>query len=246
MMHRTWQEFITHFCGRSMVAFGCALAVVAQAAERRPAKATKEAQEAPPVLMSRTGGGNSWADVKELAAAAETGNPKAKAQLGEILLRGDKEQGVAQDRARALTLLEQAARAGEGSAAFRIGMLLDDGDGVKQDRERAGAYFRAAAAGGVAEAFHNVGAAFASGRGAKRDYTEALGWLILATKRGADAGPEVALRQHLQALKRLEVIAAGERRALAIEKEFAARKVTDLLPSPTPILLTDNAAPTGR
>lgn len=198
------------------------------------------------MLMSRTGGGNSWADVKELTAAAEKGNPKARAQLGEMLLRGDKDHGVAQDRVRALNLLEQAARAGEGSAAFRIGMLLDDGDGVKQDRERAAAYFRAAAAGGVAEAFHNIGAAYASGRGAKRDYPEALGWLILATKRGADSAAETALRQHLQTMKRLEWIAAGERRAVEIEKEFNGRGVADLLPPAAPLQLMDNAPATAR
>lgn len=227
-----------HWGARLGFAVGCALAVGAQATDRKPAKAVKEAQDAPPVLMSRTGGGNSWADVKELAAAAENGNSKAKAQLGEMLWRGDKEHGVVQDRARALNLLEQAARAGEASAAFRIGMLLDDGDGVKQDRERATAYFRAAAAGGITESLHNLGAAYASGHGVKRDYAEALGWLILATKRGADAAAETALRQHLHTLKRRELIAAGERRSVEIEKEVEGRQLTDFLPPPGRILLS--------
>jgi TPR repeat protein len=246
-----WQNTLRSTPGRNWIhrvvgVLACTAAVVATAADRRRAKPAQEAQDAAPVLMSRTGGGNSWADVKELTAAADKGNPKAKAQLGELLLKGDKEHGVTQDRARALTLLEQAARAGEGSAAFRIGMVLDDGDGVKQDRERAAAYFRAAAAGGVAEAFHNLGAAHASGRGAKRDYAEALGWLILATKRGADSSAETALRQHLHTLKRPETIAAAERRAVQLEQEFAGKKVADLLPPPAPLLLTNAGAPTGR
>lgn len=222
------------------------LAVTAIAADRKPAKKDKEPNDAPPVLMSRTGGGNSWADVKELTAAAEKGNPKAKAQLGEMLLRGDPEHQVKQDRTRALTLLEQAARAGEGSAAFRIGMLLDDGEGVQQDRGRALAYFRAAAAGGVAEAFHNLGAAYASARGVKRDYAEALGWLILATKHGADATTETALRNRIRTLKRPAWIAAGERRATEIEQEFARSKVADFLPPPEPLLSVQSPAAPKR
>ena len=221
------------------------LASAAVAADRKPDKKDKEPKDSPPVLMSRTGGGNSWADVKELTAAAEKGNPKAKAQLGELLLRGDPEHKVTQDRPKALILLEQAARAGEGSAAFRIGMLLDDGDGVKQDRTRALAYFRAAAAGGVSEAFHNLGAAYASARGVKRDYAEALCWLVLATKRGADAQAETALRQHIQTMKRPEWTVAGERRATEIEQEFARGKVADFLPPPEPLLsVQPPAAPT--
>ncbi len=206
-------------------------------------KEKKETADSAPVLLSRTGGGNTWSDLAELQAAAQKGNPKAEAQLGELLWRGE---GVTQDRQRALSLLEKAARASEGSAAFRIGMLLDDGDGVKQDRERALAYFRAAAAGGVAEAFHNLGAAYASARGVKRDYVEALGWLILAGKHGADARAETALREHIQELKRPEWIAAGERRATEIEQEFARRKMVEFLPSASPLLLAESPPAAGR
>ena len=58
------------------------------------AKETKE-KDSGPVLMSRTGGagGDSWADLKELQQAAAKGNPKAEAQLGEMLLRGELERG---------------------------------------------------------------------------------------------------------------------------------------------------------
>lgn len=195
-----------------------------------------------PILMSRTGGGSTFADVNELKAAAEKGNPKAEAQFGEMLLRGDATNAVVQDRAAGIAMLEKAARAGESSAAFRIGMLLDDGDGVTQDRVRALAYFKAAAAGGANEAYHNIGAAYASARGVKRDYAEGLAWLILAKKRGAQSDAEQALRDRMQKLGRPEMLAAAEKRAGEIERELARQKPVDLLPPPAAFNSGDTAS----
>ncbi len=188
------------------------------------------AQDSKPILLSRTGGG-AWANAKELEASAKNGNPKACAQLGEALLRGD--QDFPQDVPRALTLLEQAARAGQASAAFRLGMLLDHGDNVALDHARALAYFRAAAAGGAAEAFHNLGVAYSTtGHGVKRDYAEALAWLILAKKHGTTTNADDALRSHLRSLRHPELIAAGEKRAPELERELAQGGVVKFLPPP--------------
>ena len=190
------------------------------------------AQDSAPVLLSRTGGeGGTWADLKELQAAAAKGNPKAETQLGEMLLRGD---GVPQNEARAVALLEKAARTGQSAAAFRIGMLLSQGEhGVARDSVRALAYFQASAAGGEAEAFFNLGAAHANGRGVKRDYAEALGWLIVARQRGADANAEQSLRAQLKS--RPTWIETGERRAKEIDAELKDKQVVDLLPLPAPL-----------
>lgn len=190
------------------------------------------AQDSKPVLLSRTGGG-SWSNVKELKASADRGNPKACAQLGEMMLRGAPE--VPQDVSRALTLLEQGARGGEASAAFRIGMLLEKGDSVALDQPRALAYFRAAAAGGAAEAMHNLGVAYSTGRGVKRDYAEALAWLVLAKKRGAVSTAADELRAHVKSLGHPEWIAAGEKRAPELERELAQSTVAKLLPPPAPL-----------
>lgn len=195
----------------------------------------REAKDSAPILMSRDGGSATWANVGELRAAAEKGDPKAQAQFGEVLLRG--EDGVVADKPRAIAMLEKAARAGEASAAFRLGMVFDDGNGVPQDRTRAMAYFRAAAAGGAMEALHNLGAAYASGSGVRRDYAEGLAWLILAKKRGSESPAENAVRAQIQKQRRPELIALAERRAAELEREFAGRKVTDFLPgvdSPAP------------
>lgn len=177
-----------------------------------------------------------WADVKELTAAANKGNRKAQAQLGEMLLRGNAEHKVTQDRAKGLAMLEQAARAGDPSAAFRIGMLLDDGDGVAQDRGRALDYWRAAAAGGSGEAYHNIGAAYAGGRGVKPDFAEALGWLTLAGKHGASATAAQALRTQLEERGGAEIIARGDLRTEEIERELAARKIVEWLPPAAPLV----------
>lgn len=189
-------------------------------------------QDSAPVLLARTGGkAEAWADLAELQAAAAQGNPKAETQLGELLLRGD---GITRDDARAVALLEKAARAGHSGAAFRLGMLLTSGEnGVAVDPARALAYFRAAAAGGAVEAFFNIGAAFASGRGVKRDYAEALAWLIVARQRGADGRAEESLRAQIKS--RPAWIATGERRAKEIAAECNHRKVVDCLPPPAPL-----------
>lgn len=214
--------------------------MMTQAFAAKPSKEVKDAKDAGPVLMSRTGGGGgAWSDVKELQLAAAKGNPKAEAQLGEMLLRGE---SIAKDEKRAVALLEKAARAGHSGAAFRIGMLLAHGEsGVANDPVRALGYFRAAAAGGEKEAFFNIGAAHASARGVKRDYGEALGWLIVARQHGADASTETALRAQIKSQPAW--IAKGERRAKEIALEFAGKKVVDLLPPPASLEFAAEPAP---
>ncbi len=189
-----------------------------------------------PVLISRTGGGGAgWSNLAELKSAAEKGNPRACAEYGELLLHdGD----APKDVPRALQLLEQAARAAQAQAAFRIGMLLEEGEVIAQDRARAVAYLRAAAVGGVAEAFRNVGVAYSTGRGVKLDYAEALAWFILAEKHGTAGTVAADLRTFLTKQRRIDPIAAGERRAPELERELAQTDVVKALPSPAPLAAT--------
>ncbi len=188
---------------------------------------SKDARDSAPVLTARLGGGGtSWSNLKELRDAVSAGNVSAEAQLGEMLLRGD---SMPADEGAAVILLEKAARGGHAGAAFRVGMLLSQGEGgIGRDLGAALAYFKAAAAGGEKEGFFNIGAAFASARGVKRDYGEALGWLIVAREYGADVSAETSLR--LQIKSQVTWIAKGERRAKEIAVEFTGRKVTEFLP----------------
>jgi TPR repeat protein len=194
-----------------------------------------------PVLMSKTGGGPAWSTMPELEAAVKKGNPKAKAQLGDLLLRGE---GVNPDPARALPLLDEAARAGEAGAAFRLGMTLLADNVVDSDPPRAAAYLRAAAVGGNDEAFRNLGVLYSKGRnGVKRDYTEALAWLILAEKHDTAETVGKDLRKYLTRIQRAEFIAAGEKRAPLLEAELAKTTVAQSLPPAGPFAIIANAAP---
>jgi hypothetical protein len=181
-----------------------------------------------------------WTNLAELEAFAARGHLQACAQLGEQLLRGD---GVAQNIPRALPLLESAARGGIGSAIFRLGMVYEEGQGVTRDRLRALEYFRAAAAAGEPEGFFNVGAAYVGAHGVKRDYTEGLAWIILAAKRGAGGNTEQTVRDRILKLRRPEWIRAAETRALAIERELAAKKPAEFLPTSAALVPPRAVAP---
>jgi TPR repeat protein len=207
------------------------LAGVLTSAGCLPAVGASAADSAPKLLSAVGPKSETWSDVRELEAAAATGNPRAEAALGELLLRGD---GLPRDDVRALALLEKSARAGHGPAAFRLGFLLSRGEnGAARDPARASAYFRAAAAAGEPEAFFNLGAAHANGRGVKRDYAEALAWLTVAKRRGADNGTEASLRQQLS--RQTAVLAKAERRVGEIEAELKDAAAASFLPPSAPL-----------
>lgn len=200
-------------------------------ADHLSAAETRTADSEPKLLSTVGSKSETWSDVRELEAAAAKGNPRAEAALGELLLRGD---GLPRDDARALSLLEKSARVGHGPAAFRLGFLLSRGEnGAARDPARGVAYFRAAAAAGEPEAFFNLGAAHANGRGVKRDYAEALAWLTVAKRRGADNGTEASLRQQLA--KQTSLLAKSERRVGEIEAELKNAAPGSFLPPVAPL-----------
>lgn len=198
------------------------------------------AADSGPQLVSISAGGSAWVTIAQLTEAADLGNPKACAQLGEMLVRGTTKD-LPRDPKRGLALLEQAARAGDAAAAFRLGMVLEEGDAAEQDWPRAFAYLRAAAVGGVDEAFRNVGVAYSKGRGVKRDYAEALAWFILAQNHDTADSLVEDLRAHLTRLHRPELIAAAERRVPELERELAKTTVAQSLPPPAPFVVTNQA-----
>ena len=72
----------------------------------------------------------------------------------------------------------------------------------------------------------------------KRDYAEAYGWLLLAQQRATAGTVADELRAYLTQLRRPELIAAGERRAPALERELAQTSVAKALPLPAPLVFT--------
>ena len=174
-----------------------------------------------PKLLSTTGGNGSvrWSNMAELKKAAAAHDPKACAQYGDALLRGD---GVTKDIAQAMMFLREAAAAGEANASFRLGKIYDDGELAPKDYPKAFAYYSDAAKAGVSEAQYNLGVMYAGAHGVKRDYVEGLAWLIVATKNGAPADGEKQVRERLTKTNHQQQIIDAEQRAAEIIKDPAA------------------------
>jgi hypothetical protein len=180
----------------------------------RPALAAEPADSAPK-LISTTGGKNGarWSTVAQLKKAADANDPKACAQYGEMLLRGD---DLPQDVTQAISYLQKAMDGGEPNAAFRLGKIYYDGEFVPRDYAKAFSFYSTAAAAGVAEAQYNLGVMYAGAHGVKRDYVEGLAWLIAATKNGAAGDGEKQVREQLQKTNRQKQISSAEQRAAEI------------------------------
>jgi hypothetical protein len=217
------------------LAFGT---VAMAAAAERPAAKT-DGDNAPPQLVSRTGGGPRWTSIAEVKRDAEKGVPAACLELAGCYESG---RDVPKDIVKALALYQQAATGGEANGWFRLGKIYADGLGVEPDLPKALGYYRQGARAGVVEAQYNVGAMLVSARGVKRDWVEGLAWLIVAARHGAPLAGEQQVRAQLA--KRPADIAAAELRAEEISNLLSPRKSAiepapasrDKLPSvqPTP------------
>lgn len=200
------------------------------------AKKGAEPTDAPPQLISATGGGAKWATVEQLKQFAALGDPQACFELADRCVEGD---GVPRNIPQAVALFEQAAKKGIADGWFRLGKIYHDGLEGAPDYARALENFTTAARLGVAEAQHNIGAMLVSARGVKRDYVEGLAWLLVAKKSGASSDAEAQVRARLA--RRPMDITAAEARAAEISKNLsnATVQATALgaptkLPSPPP------------
>jgi len=187
----------------------------AGAAERPAPKA--DSDNAPPQLVSRTGGGPRWTSIADVKRDAGKGVPAACFELAGCYESG---RDVPKDIAKALALYQQAATGGEANGWFRLGKIYADGLGVESDLPKAFEYYRQGAFAGVVEAQYNVGAMLVSARGVKRDWVEGLAWLIVAAKHGAPPGGEQQVRAQLA--KRPDDIAAAEQRAETLLHQIAS------------------------
>ena len=75
--------------------------------------------------------------------AIENNHPRAMLYLGRILLGGI--NILKADIPRALTLIEQAANAGDAESQFQLGILFENGEAVEQDLPSAIRWYQAAA-----------------------------------------------------------------------------------------------------
>jgi len=204
-----------HFSGFRGAIF-CASALFAFTSGRSALAA--EPGNSAPKLISTTGGkkGVRWSTAAELKKAADANDPKACAQYGDMLLRGDE---IPQDVAQAMSYLQKAMDGGEPNAAFRLGKIYYDGEFVPKDYAKAFSYYSTAATAGVVEAQYNLGVMYAGAHGMKRDYVEGLAWLIVATKNGAAGDGEKQVREQLQKTNHQKLIPTAEQRAAEILKD---------------------------
>ncbi len=209
--------------------------VLAGAAERPTPGA--DSDNAPPQLISRTGGGPRWTSIADVKRDAEKGVPAACLELAACYESG---RDVPKDVVKAIALYQQAAAGGEANGWFRLGKIFADGLGVEPDRPKALEYYRQGARAGVVEAQYNVGAMLVSARGVKRDWVEGLAWLIVATRHGAP--PEGEQQVRAQLARRPDDMAAAESRAEEIQRQIDSPKpaieprpiAREKLPAPQP------------
>lgn len=184
---------------------------------------TALAQDAPPVLLTTTGGEEGPRTVEELIAAAEAGQPYPAFQYAQLLELGAHD--VPPDNAKALRFYRIAAEGGEPNACFRLGKVHHDGLlGVTRDYARAMAYYRGAVP-AIPEAIYNIGAMYVSGRGVRRDWTEGLAWLLVATDH--DLGEDAVAQVRRRLVRQPAVIAAAEKRAETLRAEFTGRAAAE-------------------
>ena len=85
---------------------------------------------------------------------------------------------------RAATLLEQAAKAGDAEAQYKLASLYRMGRGVEQDEAAAFRWMKSAALQGHADAQLNLAKMYLAGRGVAVDLAQARAWLAKAAANG--------------------------------------------------------------
>jgi TPR repeat protein len=114
---------------------------------------------------------------KFLAESASEGDSLAQRTLAYLLERG---QGVEVDRERAVNLYRSAAEAGDGTAAFNLGLHYVDGEVVGPDIAEAVRWLRVAASANVKESYALLGNQLAT-----LDIDEeALHWYVVGAEHG--------------------------------------------------------------
>lgn len=117
---------------------------------------------------------------------AENGDSAAQVVLGEYYEFGDDQLGVARNLEQAFALYAAAAKSGNTSAQFRLGVLYDLGRGVPENDAVAARWYKKAAEKGRFHAQYNLGLLYANGEGITRDYKAAYVWWSLAKTQGYD------------------------------------------------------------
>ncbi|MDD4914156.1 MAG: tetratricopeptide repeat protein [Methylococcales bacterium] len=96
----------------------------------------------------------------------------------------DKGEGVAQDKATALSWYRKSAEQGYAEAQLLLGIIYDQGIGVSRDYVQAVEWYRKAAEQGYARAQYNLAAMYDEGLGVEHDYRQAADWYRKSAEQG--------------------------------------------------------------
>jgi len=162
------------------------------AEEARPAETPEPAEATPEIVEPdvepeepATAGALTAPDLKKIADACRTGDPRACLTLGMIMDQG---VGVAPDPARAVPLYRRACDGGELLACYSLGVLLEDGRGLDMDVAEAAAVYDAACARGDPRSCSNLGLLLELGDGVDEDSDRAAALYRKACNHGAMVG----------------------------------------------------------
>ena len=129
---------------------------------------------------------------EELKPAADDGDARAQAYLGEVYLG----EGKPQNFEKARKWLSKAIDNGYAQAASSLGVIYANGLSVKRDPEHAYRLYQLAAQAGSPEGQANLGLAYKNGNGTGRDYDEAVFWLTRAANQEVAAAQEALARMY--------------------------------------------------
>ncbi len=158
----------------------------------------------------------------------------------------------------AFRLWSAAAKDGDATAAFDIGLLYDLGDGLPESASTAFRFYRMAGEAGLASGQFNVGVMYDSGRGVARNEAEAALWYARAaaqghtraafnlgqlyeTGEGVPQNRDVAIAWYQVAAKDIP-IAASKALALSQDRSAAAAAAATALVPPVPAWPRDGAS----
>ena len=142
-------------------------------------------------LQGKAGG---WlADLKTLEAEAAQGNWTSLAELGSCYLTGDR--GAAEDEARGIALIREAAEKGEAGAQFDMGLFSEKGFyGVEKDFPQSAEWYRKCAMQGAPDGLLKLGDCYRFGRGVTQDIALAIVCYRQAGERGSTVAKQTIFR----------------------------------------------------
>jgi uncharacterized protein len=141
------------------------------------------------VLLRRSAAAQHTEGLNWLTLAALQGDSLAQRGVGKLYLAGN--SPVARDYFAARRWFNAAARAGDGGAAYYLGVMDRNGYGAPQDFARALVWLKIAAQQNVVDAMFLLGNAYAAGEGAPQDRETAMKWY----QQAADQEHPEALQQ---------------------------------------------------